>query len=235
MRDVLMPRSKRAMDVALSAAALAVLSPVFLIAPLVIKLSSPGPVFYIAPRAGRRGRTFGQFKYRTMHVGADRAGAFTAKNDSRVFLAGRVLRLFKIDELPQLINVLRGEMSIVGPRPEEVNTVAECYTKAQRRVLEAVPGLTGLPQVRFFPELSVIDPDGMDPQEHYRKVILPMRLEMDLEYVRNRNFWYDLKLIAHTAWLIAVRPWALLFATPEPTRHPQRMAESGQDRSERAA
>jgi lipopolysaccharide/colanic/teichoic acid biosynthesis glycosyltransferase len=221
MRDPYMPWSKRACDILLSGAALLVLSPVFLLVPLVIKLSSTGPVFYVAPRAGRRGVTFGQLKFRTMHAGSDRSGAFTAKNDSRVFAAGRVLRLFKVDELPQLINVLRGEMSIVGPRPEEVNIVAECYTPAQREVLEAVPGLTGLPQVRFFPELSVIDPEGMDPQEHYRQVILPMRLDMDLEYVRNRSFWYDARLIARTMWLIAVRPWGMLREAPAPVSLPR--------------
>jgi lipopolysaccharide/colanic/teichoic acid biosynthesis glycosyltransferase len=231
MRNPYMPWSKRACDVILSGAALVVLCPVFLLVPLLIKISSPGPVFYVAPRAGRRGVTFGQLKFRTMHVGADRNGAFTAKNDSRVFAAGRVLRLFKVDELPQLINVLRGEMSIVGPRPEEVNIVAECYTAAQREVLEAVPGLTGLPQVRFFPELCVIDPDGMDPQEHYRQVILPMRLEMDLEYVRARNFWYDAKLIARTMWLIASRPWGLLREAPAPVS----IVRSGEKATERAA
>jgi lipopolysaccharide/colanic/teichoic acid biosynthesis glycosyltransferase len=129
--------------------------------------------------------------------------------------------LFKIDELPQIFNILRGEMSIVGPRPEDVATVERCYTAAQRQVLEAVPGLTGLVQVRYFPELSVIDPGGMDPQEHYRKVILPVRLEMDFEYIRRRSFWFDAALIIWTIYLIVFRaPLLMLGVKPKPASLP---------------
>jgi lipopolysaccharide/colanic/teichoic acid biosynthesis glycosyltransferase len=200
-----MPWWKRATDIGLVLLALVVLGPLMLLAALLIKLSSSGPVFYVAPRMGRGGVPFGQLKFRTMHVGADRQGAFTAQHDRRVFPVGRWLRLFKIDELPQILNVLRGEMSVVGPRPEEIGTVERCYTAEQRRVLDVLPGLTGLPQVRYFPELSVIDPGGMDPQEHYQKVILPVRLEMDLEYIRRQSFWFDAGLIIWTVYLIVVR------------------------------
>ena len=204
-----MPWWKRATDLTLVLGALVFLGPLMLLAALLIKLSSRGPVFYVAPRMGLRGTRFGQLKFRTMHVGADRQGAFTAQGDRRVFAVGRWLRLFKVDELPQILNILRGEMSVVGPRPEDVATVDECYTVEQRRVLEAVPGLTGLVQVRFFPELSVVDPGGMDPQEHYRRVILPVRLEMDLEYIRRQSFWLDAILIARTSYLIVVKAPAL--------------------------
>jgi len=200
-----MPWWKRATDLTLVALALVVLGPLMLVAALLIKLSSRGPVFYVAPRMGFRGVPFGQLKFRTMHVGADRQGAFTAKHDRRVFPVGRCLRLFKIDELPQVLNILRGEMSVVGPRPEEIATVEKCYSVEQRKVLDAVPGLTGLVQVRYFPELSIVDPGGMDPQEHYQKVILPVRLEMDLEYIRRRSFWFDAGLIVWTAYLIVVK------------------------------
>ena len=196
---------KRATDLAFVSAALVLLGPLMLLVALLIKLSSRGPVFYIAPRMGWRGIPFGQIKFRTMHVGADRQGAFTAQHDRRVFAVGRWLRLFKIDELPQILNILRGEMSVVGPRPEEVTTVEKCYTTEQREVLNAMPGLTGLPQVRYFPELSIIDPGDMDPQLHYQTVMLPIRLEMDLEYIRRRSFWFDLGLIAWTIYLIVVR------------------------------
>ncbi len=204
------PWSKRFIDIVLSLLGLILLAPVMLLAALVIKLSSPGPVFYTAKRAGYKGQTFGQLKFRTMHVGADLHGAFTSNGDSRVFPAGRILRLFKIDELPQIFNVLRGEMSIVGPRPEDVKIVRDCYDARQFCVLDVLPGLTGLPQVRFFPELSIIDPGGMDPQQHYRQVILPMRLEMDLHYVRRRTFWLDLYLITATLYLIAFKSWDVL-------------------------
>jgi len=204
-----MPWWKRSTDLAMVSAALLFLGPLLLVVALLIKVSSRGPVFYVAPRMGWRGLPFGQLKFRTMHVGADRQGAFTAKQDSRVFSVGKWLRLFKIDELPQIFNILRGEMSVVGPRPEDVATVQECYTVAQKKVLEAVPGLTGLVQVRFFPELSIIDPGGMDPQEHYKQVILPIRLEMDREYIERRSFWFDASLIAQTIFLIVVRAPAL--------------------------
>ena len=204
-----MPWWKRSTDLAMVSAALLFLGPLLLVVALLIKVSSRGPVFYVAPRMGWRGLPFGQLKFRTMHVGADRQGAFTAKQDSRVFSVGKWLRLFKIDELPQIFNILRGEMSVVGPRPEDVATVQECYTVTQRKVLEAVPGLTGLVQVRFFPELSIIDPGGMDPQEHYKQVILPIRLEMDREYIERRSFWFDASLIAQTIFLIVVRAPAL--------------------------
>ena len=200
-----MPWWKRATDVSLVSLALVVLGPLMLLAALLIKLSSRGPVLYVAPRMGWRGVPFGQLKFRTMHVGADRQGAFTVKQDRRIFAVGRWLRLFKIDELPQVFNILRGEMSVVGPRPEEVATVERCYTAEQLRVLDAVPGLTGLVQVRYFPELSIIDPGGMDPQEHYQKVILPVRLAMDLEYIRRQSFWFDLGLVVWTVYLIVFR------------------------------
>jgi lipopolysaccharide/colanic/teichoic acid biosynthesis glycosyltransferase len=204
------PFAKRCFDLALCGVALIFLGPVMLVCALLIKLSSKGPIFYHARRAGYRGHPFDELKFRTMHLGADRHGAFTAKADPRVFPAGRLLRLFKIDELPQILNIVRGEMSIVGPRPEDLEIVEQCYTPAQRSVLDVAPGLTGFPQVRFFPELSVIDTRGMDPQEHYKKVILPMRLEMDLEYVRRQSFWLDVYLVMYTAYLILIKSWVVL-------------------------
>ncbi len=211
-RNSAMPITKRALDIAVCGVALVMLAPLMALIALLIKCSSRGPVFYVAPRAGRFGIPFGQLKFRTMHIGADKAGAFTACKDSRVFPVGRLLRLFKLDELPQLWNVVRGDMSVVGPRPEDLATVRECYTSRQMHVLDVAPGLTGLPQVRFFPELSVIDPEGLDPQQHYRRFILPMRLEMDLEYVRRQSLAFDLYLIAWTAWLIGVKSWVILLA-----------------------
>jgi lipopolysaccharide/colanic/teichoic acid biosynthesis glycosyltransferase len=202
--------AKRALDLILCTLALVFLGPLMLLVAVLIKLSSPGPVFYHAMRAGHKGRPFAELKFRTMHLNSDRHGSFTAKDDPRVFPVGRFLRLFKIDEVPQIFNILRGEMSIVGPRPEDIDTVERCYSVEQRKVLEVAPGLTGFPQVRFFPELSMIDPGGMDPQEHYRRVILPMRLEMDLEYVRRQSLWLDLYLIGHTIFLIAFKSWWVL-------------------------
>jgi lipopolysaccharide/colanic/teichoic acid biosynthesis glycosyltransferase len=230
------PLAKRALDLGLCGLALIVLGPVMLIAALAIKLSSRGPVFYRARRAGYRGQPFYELKFRTMRLGSDVAGGFTARKDPRVLAVGAVLRLFKIDELPQIMNILRGEMSIVGPRPEAFEIVEECYTPEQRRVLEVAPGLTGFPQVRYFPDLTVIDTEGRDPQEHYKKVLLPMRLELDLEYVRRQSFLVDLGLILETARLVLFKSWwVLLFGQakvklPEvvtPPHHAQRDCVQG--------
>jgi lipopolysaccharide/colanic/teichoic acid biosynthesis glycosyltransferase len=204
------PFTKRALDLLLCGLAMIVLGPVMLLAAIAIRLSSPGPIFYHAKRAGYKGQAFYELKFRTMRLGADRDGAFTAREDPRVFAAGKLLRLFKIDELPQILNIIRGEMSIVGPRPEAYEIVEECYTPEQRQVLDAAPGLTGFPQVRFFPELSVIDTGGIDPQEHYKKIILPMRLDMDLDYVRRQSLGLDLYLIGYTAYLILIKSWIVL-------------------------
>lgn len=218
------PFSKRTLDLILCALAMIVLGPIMLLAAIAIKLSSPGAVFYHAKRAGYKGQAFYELKFRTMRLDADRHGAFTAREDPRVFAAGKVLRLFKIDELPQILNIIRGEMSIVGPRPEAFEIVEECYTAEQRRVLDVAPGLTGFPQVRFFPELSVIDTGGMEAQEHYKQIILPMRLEMDLDYVRRQSLALDLYLIAYTAYLIFIKSWMVLLFGARAVRMPEKSA-----------
>lgn len=204
------PASKRALDLAICAFALPALAAVMVLAAVLIKVSSPGPVFYRAKRAGYKGRPFMALKFRTMRIGSDRLGAVTADGDSRVFAVGRILRLFKLDELPQIINILKGEMSIVGPRPEDFAIVQSCYTAEDMSVLDVAPGLTGLPQVRFFPELSVIDSGGMDPEDHYRRVVLPMRLGMDQEYIRRRSLVFDIYLIGCTLYLILIKSWSVL-------------------------
>jgi len=201
--------AKRAIDIAVSAAALVALAPLFALVMLVIKRSSPGPVFYRAKRAGFRGREISILKFRSMHTGADRYGAITGCDDPRVFPAGRVLRLLKIDELPQLWNVLKGDLSLVGPRPEDLDIVESCYTARQRNVLNVKPGLTGIPQVVFYPEFPLYA-DCLDPDEHYEKHILPMRLELDLEYIRRQSPRLDLWLVMMTLLVITHRIWRLL-------------------------
>ena len=221
----MIPLWKRLTDVSVSLLALVVLGPVMLLVALAVKLSSPGPVFYIPKRTGHKGRLFGQIKFRTMRVGADRQGAFTCKNDPRIFPFGKFLRLFRLDELPQFFNVLRGEMSVVGPRPEDPAIVGECYTAGQRRVLDTPPGMTCLRQVLLFPECAQLDAGGTDSQQYYRQTILPKLLEMDLEYVRRRSFRLDLGLIAATAYLVAVKSWyVLLIKKTAPLRSRMGMA-----------
>ncbi|MCS7238149.1 MAG: sugar transferase [Thermoguttaceae bacterium] len=202
---------KRLLDVILAVLGLLILSPLFLLAALAVRLSSPGPIFYRGLRAGLRGRPFWQLKFRTMRVDHDRR-PFTGKEDPRVTTVGRVLRLFRIDELPQLINILRGEMSWVGPRPEELSVVKRCYTREQLRVLSARPGLTGTVQVKYFPGLEFCIPPGVDPQEYYEKVLLPRRLEEDLQYVDRMSLLVDIWVLIRTLYCIFVKSWFFLLA-----------------------
>lgn len=202
------PFSKRALDVAVSVSALIVFAPILAALALWIKLVSAGPVLYVARRVGFRGRVFGQLKLRTMRVGADRHGSFTARNDPRIIPGGGLIRILRFDEIPQFINVIRGEMSVVGPRPEDVETVERNFTEHYRKTFDTLPGLTGIRQLRLWPDCDVLEPAGIeDPQQYYLDVILPYSIELDLEYVRGRSLRLDLRLIAATVWAIGVRSW----------------------------
>lgn len=188
---------KRLFDLVVSAIGLILLAPVFLLAAVLIKLDSPGPVFYKGNRIGKNGMPFKMFKLRTMVVHADRMGSLlTHDRDPRVTRVGRVLRKWKIDELPQLINVLRGEMSLVGPRPESPGYVQH-YTEAQRKVLEVKPGITGPTQVRYRNEETLLS-HCTDLEAEYLAVIMPRKLEMDLAYIEQRSLARDFALIWQT-------------------------------------
>jgi lipopolysaccharide/colanic/teichoic acid biosynthesis glycosyltransferase len=201
---------KRALDVVLSALLLVLACPAMLAIALAVKLTTSGPVFYRGRRAGLRGRLFEQIKFRSMTVGTPGA-AFTSRSDPRVTGVGKLLRFVKLDELPQLFNVLRGEMSIVGPRPEDARVVTRCYSRGQLRVLTVRPGLTGLLQVRVFPDFTYDVPEGVDPERYYQTRILPERIEEDLQYVDRMSLWTDLGIILQTAWCISVKGWIVLW------------------------
>ncbi len=173
-------------DVALASLALVVTSPILLIAAVAIKLDSRGPVLYRQRRAGRDGTPFDLYKLRTMHPGADPIGVGTPvlEGDPRVTRAGRLLRRFSLDELPNLVNVIRGEMAVVGPRPT-LHAQVELYTPHQRRRLEVKPGLTGWAQVNGRAGI---------PWEE--------RIELDVWYVDNRSAALDLRILARTARLL---------------------------------
>ena len=177
-------------------AGLLLLSPVFAVIAVLIRLSSPGPVFFRGERTGRHGRPFRIVKFRTMREGAAAAGAgITAANDPRVTGVGRLLRRTKLDELPQLINVLRGEMSLVGPRPEDPRYVA-LYSEEQRRVLRVRPGITSPASFQFRNEEALLS--GADWERKYREEVMPQKLRIDLAYVEKAGFWTDLALIWRT-------------------------------------
>jgi lipopolysaccharide/colanic/teichoic acid biosynthesis glycosyltransferase len=189
---------KRALDIAGALVILCLLLPVFVLIGVAVKLGSPGPVFYRARRVGRHQRPFLMYKFRTMVAGADRAGpALTYKDDPRVTRAGRLLRKFRVDELPQLINVLKGDMSLVGPRPETPEYV-DGEQALWQRVLAVRPGICGLAQLSFaFDETDILnDPATLD--KDYVATILPAKLALDLQYIRDQSLLLDLRLLMQT-------------------------------------
>ncbi|GIW39881.1 MAG: hypothetical protein KatS3mg076_0458 [Candidatus Binatia bacterium] len=197
-------RAKRVFDVLVAAVGLVLLLPLFLLVALLIKLDSRGPVFFRQKRVGRDGKLFEIYKFRTMVDGAYRMGSrLTAKRDPRVTRVGQVLRWFKIDELPQLINVVRGEMSLIGPRPEDPYFV-QFYTPRQRKVLSVRPGIVGPSQIEGRDELESYPEGIVDTERYYIENILPEKLERDLRYVEEATFFGDLKLLLRGLWVTVV-------------------------------
>lgn len=179
---------------------LALLSPLMAVVAALVKVTSPGPVFYRAQRVGMDGQPFTMFKFRTMHVGAAAGGAITASRDPRVFLVGRWLRKGKLDELPQLINVVRGEMAIVGPRPEDVRIVRDHYDAFMRESLTVRPGLTSPGSLHYFADEGALPDDPVEAQRIYLDRLLVPKIALDLVYVRNRTLRYQVELVARTAF-----------------------------------
>jgi lipopolysaccharide/colanic/teichoic acid biosynthesis glycosyltransferase len=188
---------KRALDVLCSAVGIAALSPVFLLAACCVKLSSRGPAFYRQTRIGKDGRQFQILKFRSMVVEAEKRGlAITVSGDRRVTAVGKLLRRYKVDELPQLWNVLCGEMSLVGPRPELPIYVA-AYTPEQRRVLSVRPGITDPATLAYRNEEEILA-DRDDPEQFYRAQVLPDKLERNLAYLQRISFGGDLRILFET-------------------------------------
>ena len=186
---------KRAFDILCSFLGLAVLSPVLLVVSVLVAVTSPGGVFFRQERIGKDGKPFRIFKFRSMRK--DNAGLkITTGNDSRITPVGRFLRTSKIDELPQLINVLVGDMSFVGPRPEVADYV-NLYTPYQRQVLLVRPGITGLASIRFRNENDLLTASD-DPNRTYVEQIMPRKIDLDLEYIPHASVFYDIKLIFQT-------------------------------------
>ena len=167
-----------------------------------IKISSPGPVFYRGERVGRFGKPFRIFKFRTMVENADKMGGpSTASDDPRLTKIGNFLKKYQLDELPQLINVLRGEMSLVGPRPE-VKVYVDMMSEEDRNIILSVPqGMTDLASLWDFHEGDILK-GSSDPEKTYMEKIRPKKLELQKEYARNHNFFLDLKIIFKTIFKI---------------------------------
>lgn len=188
---------KRAFDVFASGLGLILLSPLFIILAILIKLDSPGPVFYRQVRVGRGNKDFRLFKFRSMRVGSDKKGLITVGGrDPRVTRSGYYIRKYKLDELPQLINVFIGDMSLVGPRPE-VRKYVDLYTPEQMHVLDVRPGITDLASIRYRNENELLE-QAEDPEKFYRVVVMQDKLKLNLEYISKHSFWFDIKLIFST-------------------------------------
>jgi lipopolysaccharide/colanic/teichoic acid biosynthesis glycosyltransferase len=190
---------KRAFDFVVSFLVILIALPLWLAVAIAIKLNSPGPIFYRGQRFGKDGRIFSIYKFRTMVLNAPNCGpGITRDNDPRITKVGRILRKFKIDEMPQLINVLKGEMSIMGPRPEDPKYVA-CYPKEYGQILKVRPGMASPAFIKYRHEEELLASAGEDVEKVYLKKILPDKLCMDIEYVRNQSFISDLSIFASAA------------------------------------
>lgn len=192
---------KRLFDIIASGCGLLVFSPMFLVTAIWIKLDSKGPVFYRQVRVGRYNKNFRIFKFRSMHVGADKGSQVTiGGHDPRITRSGYFIRKYKLDEFPQLINVFLGEMSLVGPRPE-VRHYVNYWTQEQMHVLDVRPGITDPASIKFRNENELMEKAEV-PEDYYINVIMQEKIKLYLEYVENVSFFYDLKLIFRTFQVI---------------------------------
>jgi lipopolysaccharide/colanic/teichoic acid biosynthesis glycosyltransferase len=188
--------AKRLFDVGAALIGVLVSLPLLLGVALAVKLDSAGPVFFTPVRVGRGGRPFRVFKFRSMFTDSDRGSPITRGVDHRITRVGRVIRPLRIDELPQLLNVLRGDMSLVGPRPE-APSIVERYTPEQREVFQVRPGITGPTQLDWLDEATRVPADA-EPVEYYLRHLLPAKLASDLCYVKTRTFAGDIRLLLRT-------------------------------------
>jgi len=188
--------TKRIFDFLASLCVLLMLSPLFLIIAVWITLDSKGGVFYKQIRIGRNQTEFGLYKFRSMATGSDKSGQITIGNDSRITKVGGFIRKYKIDELPQLINILKGEMSVVGPRPE-VKKYVDLYSKEQLTVLSVLPGLSDYASIEYFDEQTVLG-KAKDPDKEYIEVVMPAKLNLNLKYIADKSIGTDLKIIFKT-------------------------------------
>ena len=193
---------KRLFDIIFSLVGLLLLLPLFVFIVVRIKLDSKGPIFYRGKRIGKFGRPFRIYKFRTMYADADkmRGSPSAGDDDPRITKFGRFLRSYKLNELPQLINVLKGEMSFVGPRPE-VEQYVNIFTEEEKAILSVRPGITDYASIKFHNEGEILA-GSPDPDKAYEEVIRPEKLRLQLEYIRNHSLWVDFKLLFKTLGML---------------------------------
>jgi lipopolysaccharide/colanic/teichoic acid biosynthesis glycosyltransferase len=196
---------KRTFDILVAAVALLLISPLLAYLALRIKLDSRGPLLYRGERVGLRGQKFRICKFRTMIVDADRVGgSSTAADDPRITRIGAALRRYKLDELPQLINVLAGDMSLVGPRPQVAWAVA-LYNEQEQKLLNVRPGVTDYASIRFRNEAEILR-GSANPDKTYLELIAPEKIRLGLEYVDHHSLWTDLRILTTTFFCIFTQP-----------------------------
>lgn len=188
---------KRIFDFFAALIGIVILSPIFIIVSIAIKLDSPGNIMFLQKRVGKCGKEFDIFKFRTMVTNAERLGKqITVGKDNRITKVGAFLRKYKIDELPQLFNVLKGDMSLVGPRPEVPKYVA-LYNEEQKKVLSVRPGITDLASLKYSDENDILG-KVENPEEYYINVIMKDKLSLNLEYIEKSNLFFDISLVIKT-------------------------------------
>jgi lipopolysaccharide/colanic/teichoic acid biosynthesis glycosyltransferase len=197
---------KRAFDFVVALIALVVVSPILIALAVIIKLTSEGPVFYRGVRIGLRGKPFRIFKFRTMVINAEKlGGSATAEDDPRITAIGRFIRRTKCDEFPQFLNVLTGDMSLVGARPE-VKKYVDMYTHEEKVILELRPGITDWACIWNSNEAAVLE-GSADPEKTYEELIRPTKLALQLYYARNHSLFVDMKILFHTAAKLVFEDW----------------------------
>jgi lipopolysaccharide/colanic/teichoic acid biosynthesis glycosyltransferase len=186
--------AKRCFDMVFSLIGLMLLTPLLLLISFIIIIDSKGPVFFIQGRVGKNNEDFNIYKFRTMRIQSESKGLLTLGNhDSRITQVGYFLRRYKIDEFPQLLNILKGDMSFVGPRPE-LRYYVNFYSEDDLRIFEVRPGITGLASLKYRNEVELLKA-AENPEEFFIKTIIPDKLKYNKEYIKRRNFFFDLKLI----------------------------------------
>lgn len=191
---------KRCFDLLFAICFLVVFSPVYIISWLIIKIVSPGPAIYKAERVGKGGKLFKCYKFRSMRVDSGKVRLTTLGNDDRIFPFGRFIRKTKIDEMPQVVNILKGEMSVVGPRPEDKENADKVYVGEYKHILDVKSGLTSTASLYDYTHGELYE-----DEDSYEKEFMPKKLKLELYYVNHRSFWYDIVLILRTAWLIILK------------------------------
>jgi len=187
---------KRIFDIIISVFAIIILSPLFLLISIVIKLTSKGPIFFIQERIGLKGSIFKIIKFRTMINDHNSLNVVSIKNDSRITVVGKILRKYKLDEIPELINVLVGSMSLVGPRPD-VPGYVDLLKGENRKILTLKPGITGPASLKYFNEEEILS-SKKNPKDYNDKIIFPDKVKINLDYYYKNNIWIDIKIIFAT-------------------------------------